>query len=180
MKKNKQNNVPWIVTSGIIVLLLLLLSYRLILNQKNTIQPLAEVPHTPTIASEKKYRSNFLKIEFSYPKDFEIEEIHNSIYLEGERGDFTVDRISTNYKTLGEHIDGLEILNKVKVMDREELQVKGVHGIKAIIKSPLNINPDTYVYFFYPAEWQIYAISTDSEELIPDLDKIAQSFTYSP
>ena len=178
MKKKNSTQTSNAFLIFLIVLISLFLFYNTIL--KNVITPSTVIQPSPKTVSEKEYQSSFLKIHFRYPADFQVKESGNSIFLENKRRYIHIGTIGSNYSTLDEHLNGLEEMNKVQIVDRLNIQINDLKSINAVIKNPQSGNPDTYIYFFYPKEWTVISISTDSKDLKADLDKIAQSFQYNP
>ncbi len=178
MKKKKLNKNNNLIHISLFVLIAFFLLFSFVLKNSTT---QSKQPHTETsMISEKEYQSSFLKLNFKYPADFQLKEIDTSIYLEGKRGLIRIDSTGTNFDTLVGHLKGLEVMNKVNIIDRRNVRINNLDGISAVIKNPLSHAPDTYSYFFYPTEWTVYSISTDSQELRNDVDTIAQTFVYTP
>lgn len=60
------------------------------------------------------------------------------------------------------------------------MKIKDIEVIQCIIKSQVDGNSDKKAYFFYPTKRVVLSISTNTQELFIDLDRIAQSFCYEP
>lgn len=175
----KANNNIWIIAAiGIITLILFL-----VILQKQL--PIIQVPSYQNITPANSvnitnYHSKFLKISFAVPQAYSVKESGNDITLKNNLGEISVLRIGTNNDSLEGYLFGLSDLNKLQIINKQKIKINQANAISCLIKSPLSQGPDEKAYFFYPAPWTIYSISTNSQELFSDLDQIARSFRYAP
>lgn len=173
-KSNNKYNILFLVII-IFVAVIVYVSYKANYLKKVTINS----SNAPTIVLHK-YTSNNKKISFTFPEGYDIDDAYNSISLKKNNQYITLDGIGTNYTNLTGYLDSLERRNRIQIEDRQEVLINGRKVVKARIQHPISKSSDTFSYFFYPEEWTVYSISTDSIDLKDDLDKIAQSFTYTP
>ncbi len=133
---------------------------------------------TPKI---KTYHSNFLGITINIPPGYETEEQFGTISLKkGKEGkEVIVSRIGTNNDSLEGYLFDIADKNHLEIVNKENLIINGISGIKTTIKHPISKDPDTKIYYFYK-DYSAYYISTNNSELYSDLDQIAQSFRYAP
>ncbi len=168
----------------VIIILILIISYVVIINGWMVRNYNSKSSGKQSVSeSEKtiqKYTSDFLNITLQYPSDYKLEEKTGSIFLSKNSEKIIVDSNGTNYNNLTEYLNYLERINKIQIIDRVHLKINNLNSIKASILFSNFSVPDTYAFFFYPEEWKVISISTESKNLQSDLDAIAQSFSYSP
>jgi len=132
----------------------------------------------------KKYHSDFLKITFDVPDEYEIEEKYNDIIARdiNTSEKIIISNINTNFDNLDEYLDYHIKINNQKLIEKQIVRVNNYEGIMGIIRSPVKDNLNFHIYYFYPVpgSGNIISFSTDSPELYSDLDQIAQSFRYEP
>lgn len=175
MKKKSKKNYQYLILLSIsLTILITFIYFHFTANNKD------RVTQTNSETKLLTYTSQNKKVSFLYPPDYQIEEIYNDISLIKGISQISIYSIGTNYDNLQDYLNGLERMNKLNIVERYPSQINNIKTIRAVIKTPVNNNPDSYTYFFYPTEWTVYSISTDSKELRNDVDKIAETFIYNP
>ena len=180
-KKNKNTNRNLLILIGVIVFIFLVIIF---LNQKQTntyekTSPIILPTATPT-PSITQYHSKILKISLSAPSSFMISESDNYIAFKNIIGKISVSRQFTNNDTIEGVVFGISDRGTSQVTNKKKFKINGLDVISCDIKSLVNNDPDSKGYYFYPAPWTVFSISTDVPELFGDLDQIAQSFRYEP
>lgn len=162
---------------------MLIAFFVVIWNQKSTTtnQKIAStIPTAKPAPSITQYSSKFFKLSFSFPSSYTVSELDNDINLKNEVGEISIERIGTNNDTIEGYLFGIAELNKLQITDKQKIKINGMDVISCKIKSKVSDNPESRFYFFNPAPWRIYSISTNIPELFSDLDQIARSFRYEP
>jgi hypothetical protein len=120
----------------------------------------------------KTYSSPSFTIEI--PENYTVEEGFNTVTIITPKGDIFVDRIGTEYKSINEHVDNLEELNKVNFKDKELITI---HAQEALI-AYINFENNNKKNYFILSGPNVYTLTTSSPELFTTLDQIAQTFKY--
>jgi hypothetical protein len=127
----------------------------------------------------KTYHSKTLKISFSYPSDFQVEEKFTTISLKNNAGVVLISRNGTNFSNIESYLKDSDSKVNLKV-DQENKFTAGdldhVTRIEQFTSGSINKHKIDFIY----KDYNIYSISTSSEELYDELDQIAQSFRYIP
>lgn len=130
----------------------------------------------PQSSSESKFRifksSPTLKFTINIPQDYLPEEKFSTVSLNTSNGSIAISKNSTNFNNLDDYIKNLSLLNKVKITKKNDLKINGLDAIIVFIASE-----KTYLIM---VENKVFSLSTKEEKLFSDLDKIAQSFRYTP
>jgi len=131
--------------------------------------------NTPDIqpTSNQIYKSKAMKFSIDVPSDFQVEENLPTITVKNAKGVIYIDRSGTNFETLEEHLNNLSRLNHFVISSKENVSINSLPAVKGIIDGKMH-------YFIYAKPWTVYSIFTSSQALFSDLDKIAQSFKYTP
>jgi hypothetical protein len=58
--------------------------------------------------------------------------------------------------------------------------INGLNCVVTLETNPVNPALNAKLYYFYPAQYAAYSISTSTPSLYPLLDQVAQSFRYTP
>lgn len=180
MKKNiKSKNTKQTAYIFIFLFLLILFFYliSILSNKPTSYQPKLTTTYNPQ--QPREYRSKNLKFAITVPSDFQIEERFTIVNLVNAEGEISIDRIGTNFDDLEGYLQNLVAKNKVLIINKNSYQIGSLNAISSIIRHPISKRPDEKVYFIYEDNW-VYSLSTSSPALFPDLDKIAQSFRYTP
>ncbi|MBI2442628.1 MAG: hypothetical protein HYV40_01825 [Candidatus Levybacteria bacterium] len=125
------------------------------------------------------YSSPTLNINFTLPSGFTPEEQINRVILTSKNGQIVVEKINTNFDNLNNYLVDISKKNNLEVVESDSLMVDGVSVKKVQVRNPRSNVVESW-YLFYPTEWTIYTLSTNSESLYDDLDQIARSFRYIP
>ncbi len=123
--------------------------------------------------SNQIYKSKAMKFSIDVPSKFQIKENLPTITVKNAKGEIYIDRSGTNFETLEEHLENLSNLNHLIISNKENVSINTLPAVKGIINGKMH-------YFIYAAPWTVYSIFTNSPPLFSDLDKIAQSFKYTP
>ena len=178
-KKNKSgfNKTPAIIA----VIVIFIFSAVLLLSRSfSDIYSMdkSEKMSDPKLGKVKNYHSDTLDFSISFPYNFEIEDKLTAVYLRNELGNIDIVRNGTNYKSLSEYLENFDSKRKLTTEERIDMSINGEEAISRIIlPSEQNVKQKSYYIYINNA---VYIISTTSEALYDDLDRIAQSFRYTP
>ncbi|HLC94129.1 MAG TPA: hypothetical protein VJH96_01000 [Patescibacteria group bacterium] len=161
MKKKKQEKILFFVFI-ILVIIIISLFFLLYSPQSNT------------------YSFNDFKFTLNIPTSYQIEEQFTSVILKNPKGEIIIDKINTNYENIQDYLTNLEKKNKIVITNQKTLVINNINSLIAFIEHPISRLPREKAYFYYPTNWTIYSLSTSSEVLFDDLDRIARSFRYTP
>lgn len=191
MKSNKKinKNTCLALCLILIVSILIISAYKLTqpknleraINQTiSDISPTAYVSQALTPAQKTTiYHSKSLKITIDMPDDISGTEDLGTIILKKNNAEGTI-KISTN-GTNNDSIEGylydIGDKNHLQITDKKNITIHNLNGIVAMLHGYKDTDKS---YFFYPAPWTIYYLSTSSPVLFNDLDQIAQSFRFTP
>ncbi|MEK7518116.1 MAG: hypothetical protein AAB583_06260 [Patescibacteria group bacterium] len=177
-KKIKSNNsfqFLLIVFAGLLAILLIAVYFN-----KSSNNSYNQSQITNNSNGTKMYKSKTLKFTIDLPSKFQVEEKFTTVFMKNINGLISIERIGTNYTDLEGYLRDLESKNRILIANKEELKVNDLHGIRGTITHPISHNIDEKAYFIYVDKWMVFTISTSSPALFGDLDKIAQSFRYTP
>lgn len=128
---------------------------------------------SPSENGMKKYVSDFMKVEFEYPKEYSLDEKISTIILK-KAGDnkkpITFAKYGTNFESVKSHVDNVVAKWKVKPDARRNFFSASINGEVVQTKS------DGYSIIFFVKDYAVYQFETGDESLFPDLEKIAKSF----
>ena len=150
----------------------------------NTEAPTKEIPQPQSIATTqdvqsskngmKKYRSNFLKVEFEYPEKYIVEEKVTSVILKKNdelSGEIIFSKYGTNYENTKLYID--DIISKWKNKPNSRTNFNSLH----LQGELLHTQADNYNVIYFVNRYAVYQFETGDESLFSDLETIAKSFT---
>ena len=143
--------------------------------QRNTMR----TSPTPSLAT---YHSKFLKITFSYPAKFQLEERFGEIKLENKSGLILIHKTGTNENSIDTFLyegDSREGNLEKIIVEKRRLKINGLDFVEEILQYPARSDLDSEDYYFYKNN-SVYSLSTSFPSLYIDLDQIAQSFHYEP
>lgn len=120
----------------------------------------------------KMYKSKDLKISITVPFNFEIVENLGSLMLRTKDENISIGQNGTNFNNLTDYILYSRNNLQSRMLDRRELTINGLEAASG--------NVDNEKLYLIYTDYNVYHISTTSQELFDDLDKIAQSFKYTP
>lgn len=116
--------------------------------------------------------SSTMKFSIKVPSSYKVSEKLGSVTINTETGQILISRNGTNFDNLKDYINYSQNNLKNRMKNQQELTINELDAISASID---NEN----IYYIY-TENAVYSISTSTEALFDDLDKIAQSFKYTP
>ncbi len=121
----------------------------------------------------KKYRSDFMKIEFEYDDKFMINEKQTSgeIRIDGSDSKIEYGKYGTNYETIDDHLNNLIIKNSLNIENKQEANqnYKGIYYETRVDGEKENV-------YMFVNNYVVYYFSTKDPSLFPDLETIAKSF----
>jgi len=149
----------------------------------NTEAPTKEIPQPQSIDTTqdvqsskngmKKYRSNFLKVEFEYPEKYSVEEKVTSVILKKNdelSGEIIFSKYGTNFEDVKSHVDSVISKWKNKPDSRSDFTSSFMFG--EIIRTSY----DNYTIIYFVKDYAVYQFETRDASLFPDLETIAKSF----
>jgi hypothetical protein len=137
----------------------------------------------PTSSQPETYHSRALKITFMVPSGFQIEEsvYGNGITIKNDIGSIEIGRGGTNSTTLDEAVNEAERRDSPPIkFENKHVTINGLDSVVVYETDPVNPALNAKLYYFYPAKYFGYSISTSTSSLYPILDQVAQSFHYTP
>lgn len=123
------------------------------------------------LQTSKEYTSKFLKVTFTYPSNYTLEDRSSRITLSDPKGQIIIESNGTNYQTIDEYLDDLSQKNKFVISDKEKIDLNGKSAVRG------NIGEEIY-YFIYSDNWTVITVSTKSRDNFDDLERIVQSFHF--
>ncbi len=150
-------------------------------NQTNV--PVLSPDLTPTSSQPEMYHSRSLKITFMVPSGFQVKEsvYGNGITIKNDIGSIEIGRGGTNSTTLDEAVNEAELRDPPPIkFENKHVTINGLDSVVVYETDPVNPALNAKLYYFYPAKYFGYSISTSTPSLYPILDQVAQSFRYTP
>lgn len=130
--------------------------------------------YTPTRTIQTKiYSSKEMKFSIDVPTDLKIDEKFFRVTLSSANGNIYIERNGTNFSNIDDYLNDLDKKNNSVTLSKEKININNFPAIRGIV------NGDRY-YFIYADKWTIFTLFVASKSLFSDLDKIAQSFRYTP
>jgi cell division protein FtsB len=184
MAKNKTNKKIRRLLILISIFIVFVIIYFLLLANKfkqdiSNYQTKVNYQNT-TQNKETVFTSGLGKFSVVVPEGFTTGEKYTSTFIKGKGGEIMIDIVGTNYEDLNSYLDYHAKRNNLLIMHKQQVKIENNNAIKAVLVSSSNNSIQYTAYFIYPTAWTIYTLSTDSEVLYADLDKIANSFRYLP
>lgn len=125
------------------------------------------------------HESKYLKTSFKIPANWKVVEDVTYIDLVYNNNKINVSRNGTNFSDISGYLDDFDSKRNIKIKSERTLTINGhdvIERMEILNGGPVN---QQKVYYIYADNW-VYSLSTDSEELFADLDRVAQSFRYTP
>lgn len=126
-----------------------------------------------SVSGMKKYRSDFMKIEFEYDDQFIINEKQTSgeIRIVGSDSKIEYGKYGTNYETADDHLNNLIIKNSLNIESKREVNqnYKGIYYETRIDGEKENV-------YMFVNNYAVYYFSTKDPSLFSDLETLAKSF----
>ena len=130
-------------------------------------------------SSNQTYKSKAMKFSINVPSKFHTLDQEDKTTLSDTNGNqINIIRNGTQFKNLSDYITNFDERRKLTPTETRKLSIDGNEAMSRIATFPEE-NVTYKSYYIYAYNW-VYVISTSSEELFGDLDKIAQSFKYTP
>jgi hypothetical protein len=180
--KVSKKNRRLLVLLGILVLCLVV--YALVqsnqLRQINNYSYQTKINYQKTAEStDRVIISKFGHFSVVVPEGFSGVAQYTDAVLKSKDGEIIIGRNGTNFDEVNAYINDLALKNKINILKKKDLSINGLSGVRAVIEYPISKSKSKMAYFIY-TDNQVYTLSTDSEALYADLDKIANSFRYLP
>lgn len=127
--------------------------------------------------SEKKsqeiYKSEPMNFMVNIPDKFQIDQKSTTLILISKGKQIVISRSASGFENIDEYILDLAKKNSYKMINKKEFIINE--------NSAVNFYSEDikYYYIYVEPDW-VYSLQTSSPELYDDLDKIAQSFRYTP
>lgn len=167
VKKNNSFRFLLIVFAGLLAIFLIAVYFNKISNNSYN-QSLINNSSSET----KIYKSKDLGFSIEVPFNSEIVENLGSLIIKLEDGNILIGQNATNFNNLTDYILNSRNNLQSRMLDRRDLTI---NGLEAVLGSVDNEK----LYLIY-TDYNVYHIYTTSQTLFDDLDKIAQSFKYTP
>lgn len=126
-----------------------------------------------SVSGMKKYRSDFMKIEFEYTGNYVIEEKVTSVILKSNdvsSSEILFSKYGTNFENVKSHVDDAVARWKNKPTSRYRLAGLGIDG------EVVNTSSDSYSVIYFVKDYAVYQFETGDPSLFSDLETIAKSF----
>lgn len=179
MKKNIHNKSFYITGTIAITLSLIIMTLLYTLPKIQHKSPLrTPLINRPAVVEQSSfvYQSQSLNFSITVPEKYLIEEKQTYISLRSGVQQISIGRSGTNFNTIEDHLAELANKNKLTLNNRKSISI---NDLPALVTEIYSNNRREKVYFIY-RDYVVYNISTDSPILFNDLDRIAQSFRYTP
>ena len=183
-KRNNDRSKKLLILIGILVFIFLVIIF-LKQGQVNFFQKATPIiiPTAIPTPSVREYHSDFLKIRFMVPSDFEASESWTDVALKSSTGKIDIVSNGTNSDSVeGAFFESLNYRGRdtLQVINKKRFKINGLDVISCNIKSLVNDEPEGKYYYFYSSPGTVFIITTSTPELFDELDQIAQSFHYEP
>ncbi len=176
-KLNKKTIILDLVILGVFLILGYYFVVKLVANSSYSLR---QQTNNSNLNQAKTYASKTLKFTIDVPSQFQINERLTEVHLaDNAKEEVIISRVGTNFSNIDDYMNDLSIKNKINREDVIKVNINGLNGIREIVKYPGGPQMGEKTYYIYSENW-VYYISTNSESLFSDLDKIAQSFKYTP
>ena len=122
----------------------------------------------------KKYRSNFLKVEFEYPEKYSVEEKITSVILKKNdelSGEIIFSKYGTNFEDVKSHVDSVVSKKTTPPTIRQKFIGANMGG------ELVYYSDDGRQTIYFVNDYNVVHFSTPYQLLFPDLETIAKSFT---
>lgn len=174
MSKKRENKFLSFIV--VIVLMVFVGAIYIVLSSGNLYQNTSNNQQT----SSQVYKSKTLKFSIIIPSKFQAEERFTTILLKSSDGEIQINRNGTNFVNVEDYLNNLSAKNRIVIEDKEDLTINDLKTLKATITYPGGPKNGERTYYIYNNDYAIYSLFTSSGDLFDDLDKIAQSFKYTP
>lgn len=166
MKQKSRNNNSFtflLIVFAVLVAILLVTVYS---------SKMSNITSTYNSNETKVYESKDLKINITVPFNSEVVENLGSLIIKSENGSISIGQNGTNFTNLNDYILNSRNNLQTRMMNRRELTINGLEAVLG--------NVDNEKLYLIYTDYNVYHVSTSSEALFDELDKIAQSFKYTP
>ena len=167
MAKKRENKFLSFI--AIIIVILFAGVIYIVVNSGNLYKNTSNIQPT----SNQIYKSKNLKFSVTIPSKFKVDEKFSRVTLGSDKGNIYIEKSGTNLDDIDDYVKDLDIKNNSVTLNKEKLYVNELQAISGIVGGQK-------YYFIYADKWTIFTLFTDSSQLSSDLDKIAQSFKYTP
>ncbi len=146
--------------------------------QKNNKETSSFQSPTPTKSQLKTFQSKNFDFIVNLPHEFEVKEGLSYIEFHGKGGTIDFGRNDASGDgDLKHFLINFDEKNEIK--DISEMRDLKINSFPAISRVELRGKIYAKLFYIYVDDW-VYVFSTDSKELYDDLEKIVQSFRYTP
>lgn len=167
IKKSKSFTFLLIVFAGLLAIFLIAVYFSKLSNNYNN-----PATNTNNLKETKIYESKDLKINITVPSNSEIVENLGSLIIKTENGNISIGQNGTNYSNLTDYILYSRNNLQSRMFNKKELTINGLEVVLG--------NVDSEKLYLIYTDYNVYHISTTSQALFDELDKIARSFKYTP
>ncbi len=126
----------------------------------------------------KTYQSKNMHFSIQINSDFQTKDSDSSVYLISSNRQIAIVRNGTNFNDLDSYISNFDSKRKLVSTNSTKLTIDGYEGLSRIVRFTEE-SMEQKSYYIYVNNY-VYILSTFSPILYSDLDKIAQSFRYTP
>lgn len=128
--------------------------------------------------SSQVYKSKNLKFNMLIPDKSDVLEAQTYVDITINGMLLDVVRNGTNFRSLREYVKDFDTKKRIVIAEENFSTISDYQAISRIEKNK-ETGKRQKIYYIYAENW-VYSLSTTSEGLFGDLDKIAQSFKYTP
>lgn len=168
-KKNNSFQFLLIVLTGLLIIFLIVVYFNNSYNQSQI---------TNNSSATKTYESENLKFGIKVPRSFSVKSSNTGVDLVRLEGSIEIVRNGTNFDNLSDYISTFDARRNIVASEVKKISIDGRDVISRIVDLPEE-NIKKRSYYIY-VDYSVYILSTSSSALFGELDKIAQSFKYTP
>ena len=128
----------------------------------------------------ENFQSKDLRFSIQTPQNFQIKASNTGVDIIHADTSIEIVRNGTSFPTLSEYITDFDSKRNIKTKEMANVNINGYESIKRYEERIVGgVVKNSKVYYIW-IDYAVYILSTDSEDLFPALDQIAQSFHYAP
>ena len=146
------------------------------LNQPLSQQSIQTISSSSPSQESKQYTSKNLKISFEKPKDSNIEESFNAVKISYKDGEILIDRTSTIFTSVNDHIKDLAKKNNLTYEEIKKLEINGITFSEIVLKS--NLKPQGELSYFALVNGFIFVISSTDQQLNQSMELVVNSINF--
>ena len=134
---------------------------------------------SPTSQELKTFQSKILKFTIQIPMNFNVKDEGSRVTITTPTGNIYISRNGTQFKSLKDFLEDLDVKNKITPVDQEKYMVRDYSAMTRVIKFPGGKPEGERLEYIY-VDNAVYIFKAEKKELYETNYQIVQSFKYSP